>query len=152
MPDPILRDFARRLRSLRALRGVTREQIQELTGLAANTIKGWEIGRFGSKGPTILDVITLARYYGVSIDWLLGFADDEIPLPPGYELADMGLVERISKVTELSQLGEEVSGPDTVVWSIPIPPLRKVFHPEDPRLQEIAEETDAKLEELRRKD
>lgn len=150
MPDPSLTALQRRLVALRALRGFkTREPLVEDTGVADATLKDWELGRFGSRGPGVLDLIKLAKFYGVSLDWLLGLTDDQTALPPGYHMVDDGLVERIREAEKLSDLGKHVHGKGTVLWGIVIPRLRRILHPEDPELAALDDELRVKLDRLR---
>ena len=59
--------FPDRLRRLRE-----RHQLSELCGLNRNTIKRYEMG---TQKPSMDALISIADYFGVSIDYLLGRSD-----------------------------------------------------------------------------
>ena len=51
---------------------MSQEKLAKETGLSQSAIAFWEKGQ---RVPNALAVITLARYFGVSSDWLLGLED-----------------------------------------------------------------------------
>lgn len=59
------------LRRLRAGLGVSQPQVQEGCGVAVRALANWERGRLGPRGPGLRDITKLARFYGVTIEWLL---------------------------------------------------------------------------------
>lgn len=67
-----------RIRDLRIDRGLTQEDIGKLLHVSQNTYSQYEIGEI--RYP--LDaVITLAKYYNVSVDYLVGLTDESTPYP-----------------------------------------------------------------------
>ena len=64
--------FFERLKELRIERGITQAQLAQETGLTISAISKWEQG---SRVPSAQVIITLAKYYGVSSDYLLGITD-----------------------------------------------------------------------------
>lgn len=67
-----------RIRDMRVDHGLTQRQIAKLLNISQNTYSQYEIGV--SRFP--LDaVITLAEYYNVSIDYLVGLTDESAPYP-----------------------------------------------------------------------
>lgn len=64
--------FFERLKELRIERGITQAQLSKATGLSRSVIGYWESGK---KHPTSTAIITLAKYFKVSTDYLLGLSD-----------------------------------------------------------------------------
>ena len=66
------------IRNLRIDGGYTQKQIAEMLHIKQNTYSQYEIGT--TRYP--LDaVVTLAEYYGVSVDYLVGLTDEKTPYP-----------------------------------------------------------------------
>jgi len=65
--------FADRLKELRTAKGATQKQIAELLGIAERNYRRYEAG---SVDPTASNMILLADYFDVSIDYLLGRSDN----------------------------------------------------------------------------
>lgn len=67
-----------RIRDLRNDRGLTQEDVAKLLHISQNTYSQYEIGT--TRYP--LDaVVTLAEFYGVSVDYLVELTDDPKPYP-----------------------------------------------------------------------
>ena len=67
-----------RIRDLRIDRGLTQAQVAEVLHVSQNTYSQYEIGT--TRYP--LDVVvTLAEFYGVSVDYLVGLTDEPAPYP-----------------------------------------------------------------------
>nr|WP_325212126.1 helix-turn-helix transcriptional regulator [uncultured Oscillibacter sp.] len=67
-----------RIRNLRIDGGLTQKQIAKLLNVSQNTYSQYEIGI--TRYP--LDVVvTLAQYYHVSVDYLVGLTDETTPYP-----------------------------------------------------------------------
>ena len=67
-----------RIRDLRIDRGLTQAQVAEVLHVSQNTYSQYEIGT--TRYP--LDVVvTLAEFYGVSVDYLVGLNDETAPYP-----------------------------------------------------------------------
>ncbi|MEA5041901.1 MAG: helix-turn-helix transcriptional regulator [Oscillibacter ruminantium] len=65
-----------RIRSLRIDRGLTQEAVAEVLHVKQNTYSQYEIGVLNYP----LDVvIRLAKYYGVSVDYLVGLTNETTP-------------------------------------------------------------------------
>ena len=67
-----------RIRDLRIDRGLTQAQVAEVLHVSQNTYSQYEIGttRYPLDG-----VVTLAEFYGVSVDYLVGLTDEAAPYP-----------------------------------------------------------------------
>ena len=64
--------FAERLKLLRTEKGLSQLQLSKETGLRQAAIKYWEAGE---RQPSAQAVITFAKYFNVSTDYLLGLED-----------------------------------------------------------------------------
>ena len=64
-----LKIFATRLRELRTERNISQHTLAKETGLTQTAITYWETGQ---RIPNLKAVILLARYFNVSIDYLVG--------------------------------------------------------------------------------
>ena len=53
-------------------KGLSQVQLAKETGLGKSAIGVWELGQ---RVPSALAIITLAKYFGVSSDYLLGITD-----------------------------------------------------------------------------
>ena len=62
-----------RLRFLRATRGITFEQVANATGRTLRRVRGWERGYAMMYAS---DLVALARSFGISPNYLMGFSDD----------------------------------------------------------------------------
>lgn len=61
--------FTERLKELRQEKGLSQEQLAKATGFSNSAISYWETGE---RIPNALAIITLAKFFGVSTDYLLG--------------------------------------------------------------------------------
>ena len=61
-----------RLKELRLEKGLTQKALGEQTKLSQSAITYWETGK---RIPNMLAIITLAKYFGVTTDYLLGVED-----------------------------------------------------------------------------
>ena len=64
--------FIERLKELRLEKGLSLIQLAKETGISKSAISFWENG---DRIPTALNIITLAKYFEVSADYLLGLVD-----------------------------------------------------------------------------
>lgn len=64
--------FAERLKELRIEKGITQDKLAEETGLSQAALANWENGK---RSPSAGAIITLAKYFNVSTDYLLGITD-----------------------------------------------------------------------------
>lgn len=65
--------FPERLRRLRERRRVSRYVVSELCGLNRNAVRRYERGE---AEPTMKALVSIADYFGVSIDYLVGSSDE----------------------------------------------------------------------------
>ena len=66
--------FIERFRELREQRGLKQKEIAEILHVQPSTISGWETGR---NQPNYDILIVIARFFGVTIDYLLGMSNDQ---------------------------------------------------------------------------
>ena len=64
--------FSKRLKELRTEKHLSQMQLAKATGLSAGAIGFWETEQ---RIPNALAIITLAKYFGVTTDYLLGITD-----------------------------------------------------------------------------
>ena len=76
-----------RLKDLRVERGLTLEQLAEQTGLSKSALGKYEADDFKDISP--FSIVTLAKFYGVSTDYLLGMT--ETKNHPDTDLHDLHL-------------------------------------------------------------
>ena len=62
-----------RLKDLRVERGLTLEQLAEATGISKSALGSYETDDYKDISP--FSITTLANYYGVSTDYLLGVSE-----------------------------------------------------------------------------
>lgn len=60
-----------RIKELCEERGITMTKLQEELGLSSSLIRKWKT----NTSPSIDKVMTIAQYFGVSIDYLMGLSD-----------------------------------------------------------------------------
>ena len=70
--DVDISTFNKRLKELRLQNKLSQDRLADETGLSQSALSNWEIGK-GS--PTSTAIIALARYFGVTTDYLLGESD-----------------------------------------------------------------------------
>ena len=83
--------FSDRIRQLRKENGLTQIELAKDINISDSTIKRYEIG---PAEPTMTAIITLANYFNVSTDFLLGLSD----------IRDPGIVQKTDAVIERDQL------------------------------------------------
>lgn len=64
--------FAERLKDLRIEKGLTQGQLAKRTGISRSAITMWEQR---TRIPSAVAIIILAKFFGVSSDYLLGLED-----------------------------------------------------------------------------
>jgi transcriptional regulator with XRE-family HTH domain len=64
--------FAERIKELRKERGLSQMELSKATGLSQSAIAKWEINK---TEPTASALIVLSRFFGESVDFLLGLCD-----------------------------------------------------------------------------
>ena len=65
--------FAERIKYLRAEKGIGQEDLAKELGVSCGAISFWENGL---REPNMNRLIALAKYFHVSIDYLVGLTDD----------------------------------------------------------------------------
>jgi len=73
--------FASKLKRARENTGFTQREIESELRIKQPTLAGYEIGR---TQPDLETLGTLADFYGVSVDWLLGTKGNTQPPPTHY--------------------------------------------------------------------
>lgn len=61
--------LAQKLKQLRLQAGLTQEQLAACIGVSSRTVKYWE---HGTRIPSTVSLVVLAKCFHVSVDWLLG--------------------------------------------------------------------------------
>ena len=64
--------FVKRLKELRKDKKLTQMQLSKATGLTASAISAWENN---ARVPSAIAIITLAKFFEVTADYLLGLSD-----------------------------------------------------------------------------
>lgn len=91
--------FQTRLRELREAAGYkTQQAFADAFGVAQSTIGNWEAGK---REPNYETTMRLARFFGVSVDDLLGLADEKKPPLTDIDEGrlDSRLIARLSSLT-----------------------------------------------------
>ena len=66
-------DFSERVRELRRKNYMTQEALGKVLGVRQDSISTYESGKFY---PEVRNLLALADYFGVSLDYLMGRTDD----------------------------------------------------------------------------
>ena len=69
-------DFASRIRECRKCKGFTQKQMAAELDISEILWRNYEAG---NRRPTFEGLLRLARYFGVSLDYLVGWTDDPEP-------------------------------------------------------------------------
>lgn len=93
-----------RLKDLRVERGLTLEQLAEATGISKSALGSYETDDYKDISP--FSITTLANYYGVSTDYLLGVS--EIKNHPDADLADLHLSDEMLKVLKSGKINNRL--------------------------------------------
>lgn len=102
-----IRQLSERLRAVRKARGLTQEQVADLTGVSQSAISLYELGR---REPYIITAKRLAIAYGVTLDWLMGITDVGGPEDDGEPVIRIAITERGRDV--VADIGELMGGED----------------------------------------
>ena len=65
-------NFSTRIKALREDKGLSQSQLAKLTNISQAAISLWEDGQ---RLPNAEAIITMAQFFGVSTDYILGLAD-----------------------------------------------------------------------------
>jgi transcriptional regulator with XRE-family HTH domain len=102
--DP-LPNLPRRLKELRQELGWTLEDVAERVGVTQRGVaSNWEATNQRRRIPPITTLLALQRWYGVSMDYLLGHQDAERD-SPAVKRARKDLREQLRSITELEKMG-----------------------------------------------
>ena len=92
--------FQDRLHRLRRERGLSQEGLAEIVGVTRQAVQKWESG---ASRPDMDNLTALARYFGVSLDYLTGKTNSPVPgmppVPPPPSQAETAL-KKIRKILE----------------------------------------------------
>lgn len=86
--------FGERLKELRLGRKLTQREVAQKVGISTSTLAMYEGGR---REPDLDTLIKLARFYGVTVDYLVGTEEE---LSPEEQLRRLGAYLRGSGATE----------------------------------------------------
>lgn len=109
----IVSNFKERLVALCESSPMSDTEISKALGISKQTLSAWRCGTRSPKGPTIE---TIARFFHVTVDWLMGFdvpadgSDKEKPIPE--DELDNELISLLSDLTpeEIVRVADFVSG------------------------------------------
>ena len=93
-----------RLKDLRVERGLTLEQLADQTGLSKSALGKYEADDFKDISP--FSIVTLAKFYGVSTDYLLGMT--ETKNHPDTELDALHLSDNAIEVLKAGQFNHRL--------------------------------------------
>lgn len=65
----MMRTMPGKLKRLRKASGFTLQEVADMVGYSRETLRGVENGAFA---PSLVGLLILANFYGVSLDWLFG--------------------------------------------------------------------------------
>lgn len=103
-------EFAARLRSLRAEKKLTQEQVADFVGCHQTSVSAWEKDE-KSPTPSAPEIAALCALFEVSSDYIIGLSPHRQALPPGRVLVDLDIYEK---------------GPPGADWAIDIPERAKI--------------------------
>ena len=66
--------FSENLKRVRQDARMTQAEVAKIVGVAKNTYCNWELG---TREPNILKIKALAKLFGVSVDYLVGFEEQD---------------------------------------------------------------------------
>lgn len=93
-----------KLKDLRVERGLTLEQLAEETGISKSALGKYESDDFKDISP--FSIVTLAKYYGISTDYLLGMT--EIKNHPNTDLHDLHLSDDMIELLKSGKLNNRL--------------------------------------------
>lgn len=96
--------FSVKLKEIRKEKGITQTELAKKLGVASGTVGNWESGK---REPDFETVSRLARFFGVSVDWLLGRARSkrEILRVPVYGKVAAGIpIEAITDIEDYEEI------------------------------------------------
>lgn len=87
-------NLPQRLKLLRTEKGEKQSEIGKFLNYGSSTISGYEIGR---NEPTIQGLILLAKYFDVTVDYLIGAGDKKIRFGYGESALHMKMLSDFEK-------------------------------------------------------
>ena len=82
-------NFGKKVKLLRKERGLTQKQLADMVGVAVSAISAYEAG---NRYPTYSGLVSLARIFHVSTDYLLGIANTRIVDVSGLEENEIDVI------------------------------------------------------------
>lgn len=86
--------FQERLKDLRTERGMTLSDLEKATGISRSAL--WKYESDDCKEVSHASITTLAKYYGVTSDYLLGLSENKNPA--NADLSDLHLQDDVIKM------------------------------------------------------
>ena len=74
--------FHERLKTARNYAGITQREVASRLGITERAYQWWESGH---NEPSLTNLVKLASFYSVSMDWLAGLTDNPTPAEPSEE-------------------------------------------------------------------
>ena len=99
-----IRTTPEKLHDLRKERKLKIEEVSKLTDISADTISNYEKNEYKDYSVSLL--VTLAKFYGVSVDWLMGLS--EIREPEKYDLIKLHLDDEILQILESGKINNRL--------------------------------------------
>lgn len=82
-------NFGKKVKLLRKERGLTQKQLADMVGVAVSAISAYEAG---NRYPTYSGLVSLARIFHVSTDYLLGIANTRIVDVSGLDESEIDVI------------------------------------------------------------
>ncbi|TCL40678.1 helix-turn-helix domain-containing protein [Harryflintia acetispora] len=89
-----------KLKDLRTERGLTLEQLEKQTGISRSALGQYETNEYKDISHT--SIVTLAKYYGVPTDYLLGMTENK--KHPNADLADLRLSDKMIELLKSGRI------------------------------------------------
>ena len=91
--------FQERLKDLRTERGMTLSDLEKATGISRSSLGKYESDE--CKEVSHASIVTLAKYYGVTSDYLLGLSENKNPA--NADLSDLHLQDDVIEILRISE-------------------------------------------------
>ena len=108
--------FANRIKSLRIEKGLTGTELSAMFNQTKSAVSSWERR---DRTPSQETLITLAVYFEVSLDYLLGMSDVRTPIVDTTQSFTIDLVNRLLKeniISDIDNIPEEIT--DMIISSL----------------------------------
>ena len=90
-------NFGKKVKLLRKERGLTQKQLADMVGVAVSAISAYEAG---NRYPTYSGLVSLARIFHVSTDYLLGIANTRIVDVSGLDESEIDVIIHMVNVSQ----------------------------------------------------